>query len=98
MNISQIKIAICVLVYIGIEINEREVLSLVIIMWDQYSNRNKLRWNGSDIGIWRLTPIWVMGRANTVLPTEGVVLKGVNVDDMQSSHRLENGRVTIHII
>ncbi len=43
-------------------------------------------------------PIWVMGGANTMLSTEGVMLEGVNVGGMQSDHGLENGGVTIHMI
>ncbi len=40
-------------------------------------------------------PIWVIGRTNTMLLIEGVVLKGVDVGDMQSDHGLENGGVAI---
>jgi len=43
-------------------------------------------------------PIWVMGGANTMLGTEGDVLKGVDVGDVQSSHGLENGGVPIRMV
>ncbi len=43
-------------------------------------------------------PIWVMGGANTVLSIEGVVLEGVDVNDMRPSHKLENGRVPVHMV
>ncbi len=36
-----------------------------------------------------------MGGANNLLPTEGVMLKGVDVGDVWPNHRLENGGVTI---
>jgi len=39
-----------------------------------------------------------MGRANTMLSIEGEVLEGVDVGDMQSSYRLENGGVPIHMV
>ncbi len=40
-------------------------------------------------------PIWVIGGANTALSTEDVVLKGVDVGDMQPSCRLENESIAI---
>ncbi len=43
-------------------------------------------------------PIWVVGRANTALPAEGVVLEGVDIGDVWPSHRLENVDVTIHMV
>ena len=39
-----------------------------------------------------------MGGANTMLGTEGDVLKGVDVGDVQSSHGLENGGVPIRMV
>jgi len=39
-----------------------------------------------------------MGRTNTMLPTEGLVFKGVDVGNMQSAYGLENGGVTICMI
>ncbi len=39
-----------------------------------------------------------MGGANTMLPTEGVVLKGVDIGDMRPSHRLEKVALTIHTV
>ena len=39
-----------------------------------------------------------MGGANTMLGTEGDVLKGVDVGDVQSSRGLENGGVPIHSV
>ncbi len=43
-------------------------------------------------------PIWVIGGANNALSIEGVVLKGVDVGDVQPDYRLENGGVTICMI
>ncbi len=39
-----------------------------------------------------------MGGANTTLSTEGVVLEGVYVGDMQPSHRLENEGIAIYTV
>ncbi len=43
-------------------------------------------------------PIWVIGRTSVVLSTEGLVLEGVDMGDVQSSHRLENVGVAIHMV
>jgi len=40
-------------------------------------------------------PIWVIGGTNSMLGTEGNVLKGVDMGDVRSSHGLENGGVPI---
>jgi len=39
-----------------------------------------------------------MGGANTALSTEGVVLEGVDIGDMQPSHRLENKGIAIYTV
>ena len=43
-------------------------------------------------------PIWVMGGTNTALPTEGVVLEGVDIGDVRPSRRLENMDIAIHMV
>ena len=40
-------------------------------------------------------PIWVIGGANTTLPTEGVVLKGMDVSDMWPRWKPEDVGFTI---
>ena len=43
-------------------------------------------------------PIWVIGGANTALSTEGDMLEGVDVGDVQSSRGLEDSGVTIRLV
>jgi len=43
-------------------------------------------------------PIWAMGGANTTLPTEGVVLEGVDVGGVQPSRGPENVGVAICMV
>ena len=43
-------------------------------------------------------PIWVIGRTSIALGTEGLMLKGVDIGDVQPSHRPEDVGVAIHTV